>query len=122
MKFAEQAALIFVFVMAVIGCSLPAADFDEPVLTVRGSEMEPLYGVRVTENNIEIDVTSTGCTKASHFYVEWMPAVGGYDIGIIRRTPDRCRRAPMIETIRIPLDHSEKNDHLRVLNPIKVKR
>ena len=118
MKFIEQAALWFTFAVAVFGCTLPAADTKNQG---KYNQLETLYGFEIKADAIALKVRSTGCTKAQNFYSEWRRSADGYDVSFIRRTPDRCRRAPMLETILIPLDQTRKNDHLRVLNPIKAE-
>jgi len=118
MKFLEQAALWFTFAVAVFGCTLPAADTKQGD---KYNQLETLYGFEVTSEGMALKVISTGCTKPQNFYSEWRRTTEGYDISFIRRTPDRCRRAPVVETILIPLDQTRKNDHLRVLNPIKAE-
>jgi len=118
MKILEQLALFFTFAVAILGCTLPAAESGE---SKQYNKLENLFGFEMVSEGIEVKVISNGCTKAQNFYSEWRQTSVGYDLSIIRRTPDRCRRAPMVETILIPLDQSMRNDHLRVLNPIKVK-
>jgi hypothetical protein len=117
----KNLAVFFVFIMAVISCTLPAADERTALANKEPLEMEVLYGFKLAAESIVITVVSTGCTREDDFHLQTSPTPEGYDVSIMRTKPDRCRRAPMYEQIRIPLDHSRKNDHFRILNSVKMK-
>ncbi len=87
----KNLAVLFVFILAVISCTLPAAEERTTFINQAALELEILYGFKLAKESIVITVVSTG------------------------------RRAPMYEQIRIPLDHSKKNDHFRILNSVKMK-
>ena len=118
MKYLERAALLFVTVVAMLSAMLPAAEEGE---SPKYNQMEVLYGFEMLTNGIAIDVIGTGCTSERNFFVEWRLTPDGYDLSIVKRTPDRCRRAPMMQRVMIELDPTAKNDQLRVMNPLKLK-
>jgi hypothetical protein len=117
----KNLSFLFVFIMAVISCTLPAAEEREPNEYQRPFELETLYGFKLAKESIVITVISTGCTEEEDFHLQTSATPEGYDVSIMRTKPDRCRRAPMFEQMRIPLDHSRKNDHFRLLNSVKMK-
>lgn len=107
--------------IAIISCTLPAAEHDQEFQSVKTASLETLYGFNVTKSFIIFTVVSTGCTKEKDFHLQTSATPDGYDVGIIRGKPDRCRRAPMYQEITIPLDPARKNDNFRILNSIKMK-
>jgi hypothetical protein len=119
----KNLAVLFVFLLAVISCTLPAAEERMTLLNQTGLELEleVLYGFTLAQESIVITVVSTGCTKEEDFHLQTSSTPEGYDVSIMRIKRDRCRRAPMYQQIRIPLDHSRKNDHFRILNSVKMK-
>ncbi|MFT4764481.1 MAG: hypothetical protein ACI9OH_001575 [Oleispira sp.] len=121
MNFIKNLAVLFVFIMAIISCTLPAADDLRSAEHQGVFELETLYGLTLAKESIIITVVSTGCTQEEDFHLQTSATPEGYDVSIMRTKPDRCRRAPMFEQIRIPLDHSRKNDHFRILNSVKMK-
>lgn len=120
MNMIKNLSFLFVFIMAVISCTLPAAEESSSVYQ-RPFELETLYGFKLAQDSIIITVISTGCTQEEDFHLQTSSTPEGYDVSIMRTKPDRCRRAPMYQQIRIPLDHSRKNDHFRILNSVKMK-
>jgi hypothetical protein len=121
MNLIKNLAVLFVFIMAVISCTLPAADDLMKAEYQRAFELETLYGFKLAKESIILTVVSTGCTQEEDFHLQTSATPEGYDVSIMRTKPDRCRRAPMFVEIRIPLDHSRKNDHFRILNSVKMK-
>jgi len=117
----KNLAVLFVFILAVISCTLPAAEERTTFINQAALELEILYGFKLAKESIVITVVSTGCTQEDDFHLQTSSTPEGYDVSIMRIKPDRCRRAPMYEQIRIPLDHSKKNDHFRILNSVKMK-
>jgi len=117
----KNLAVLFVFILAVISCTLPAAEERIILNNQTELELEILYGFKLAKESIVITVVSTGCTQEDDFHLQTSSTPEGYDVSIMRIKPDRCRRAPMYEQIRIPLDHSKKNDHFRILNSVKMK-
>jgi hypothetical protein len=121
MNIIKNISFLFVFIMAVISCTLPAADERKQASFLQGMELETLYGFNLGQESIIISVIGTGCTHEKDFHLQTSATPEGYDVSIMRIKPDRCRRAPMLEQIRIPLDPKRKNDHFRLLNSIKMK-
>ncbi len=121
MNMIKNLSFLFFFIVAVISCTMPSA--EEPILQdyQRPLELETLYGFTLAKESIVITVISTGCTQEEDFFLQISATPQGYDVRVMRSKPDRCRRAPMYEQIRIPLDHSRKNDHFRILNSVKMK-
>ena len=117
----KNLSFLFVFIMAVISCTLPAAEEHFKSEYKRPIELETLYGFKLGKESIIITIISIGCTQEEDFHLQTSATPEGYDMSIMRTKPDRCRRAPMYEQIRIPLDHSRKNDHFRILNSVKMK-
>jgi len=117
----KNLAVFGVFIMAVISCTLPAAEERAQLRNQSPLELEVLYGFSLAQESIIITVISTGCTQEEDFHLQTSSTPDGYDVSIMRTKPDRCRRAPMYEQIRIPLDHSKKSDHFRILNSVKMK-
>lgn len=117
----KNLAVLFVFIMAVISCTLPSAEERTGSYHQDPLELEVLYGFKLAEESIAFTVISTGCTEEQDFHLQTSATAEGYDVSIMRTKPDRCRRAPMYQQILIPLDHSRKNDHFRILNSVKMK-
>ena len=121
MNIIKSVSVLFISSMAIIGCTLPASELNQEYRSVKTRSLETLYGFSVTQSFIIFTVISTGCTKEQDFHLQTSVVPNGYDVSIIRDKPDRCRRAPMYQEITIPLDHTRKNDHFRILNSIKMK-
>ncbi len=117
----KNLSFLFVFLMAIISCTLPAAEESRFFEKQQPLELETLYGFKLGKESIIITVMGTGCTQEEDFYLHSSATAEGYDVSIIRTKPDRCRRAPMLQQIRIPLDPERKNDHFRLLNSVKMK-
>lgn len=63
-----------------------------------------LYGVRLGEGRIEVDVASSGCTDETHFSVRVEPEPpDGHRLVILRDRTDRCRMAAHIVTVTLEL-------------------
>jgi hypothetical protein len=121
MNIIKSVSFLFICSMAIVSCTLPAAEHTQEFQPVKTVSLETLYGFNVTESFIIFTVISTGCTKEKDFQLQTSATPDGYDVSILRGKPDRCRRAPMYQEIKIPLDHTRKNDHFRILNSIKMK-
>lgn len=63
-----------------------------------------LYGVRLGDGRIEVDVASSGCTDGTHFSVRLEPEPpDGHRLMILRDRTDRCRMAAHIVTVTLEL-------------------
>lgn len=121
MNMMKNLSFVFVLFIAVIGSTLPAAESLNDKTRQRSLELETLYGFKLGKESIVITVISTGCTQQEDFHLQTSSTPEGYNVSIMRIKPDRCRRAPMLEQIVIPLDPRRKNDHFRILNLVKMK-
>ena len=121
MNIINKLSFLLVLITGVISCTLPAAEHTQDRQAKEAVSLETLYGFNMNEFAIVFTVISNGCTKDTDFQMQTSATPDGYDVSIIRGEPDRCRRAPMFKQITIPLDHSKKNEHFRILNPIKMK-
>lgn len=82
--------LAAVLMVVTSGCvATPVAD--------RSAAPEVLHAIVLMPGQIEIKVTSYGCTEAQHFSVQLADGV----LMVVRRVPDRCKRAPFIKTLRL---------------------
>ncbi len=52
---------------------------------------EVLYGLKVIDNQLHVQLLSMGCTRKEHFKLSWL----NNNLTIHRTTPDHCRRVPM---------------------------
>lgn len=83
--------------------------------------LEPLYGYALKSGSMQITVMSTGCTRAEDFLVDVRESSGRCEVRIVRKQPDRCRKAPMLEHLSLqwqaPENCSERE--LMVVNPFR---
>ncbi len=80
--------LAAVLMVVASGCAAtPVAD--------RSAAPEVLHAIVLMPGQIEVKVTSHGCTEAQHFSVRRTEGV----LTVVRRVPDRCRRAPFVKTL-----------------------
>jgi hypothetical protein len=92
------------FMLAVAGLACLVSIMTSTDATAQ--DLPELYGVRLEEGSIVVDVVSTGCTEVAHFSVELQAdpgAAGQYRLSVSRTTPDRCRMAPYIITVTLPI-------------------
>lgn len=95
--------LLLMAFLGVWGCaSKPVGEFKEQVqeetqaLQVR-LNLEPLYALSWSSNELFITVKSTGCTQAEHFTL----SITGQEVSIIRKQQDYCRAMPIVKTIKL---------------------
>jgi hypothetical protein len=76
-----------------------------PVAAQSVGESEPLpvlYGIRLENAQVLVDVISSGCTTASYFSVVLEPASPGtYRLSIQQNRRDRCRMSAHIVTLAL---------------------
>ena len=116
-----RATYLSAFIALILGClSFSSNAQDYPGKKI----LEPLYGVAMIKNGVELKVKSTGCTNKEDFVVDLKLAESGAQLVINRTKPDMCRRMPKIITIKKTLDYSgiEPNLSIMLLNPLKVSR
>jgi hypothetical protein len=78
---------------------------DASLQRPQGSDDLPtLYGAKLEESQIKIDVVSFGCTDASYFSVELDPAsVDVFRLSIIAQKQDMCRMRAHIITLTLDI-------------------
>jgi hypothetical protein len=75
------------------------------VFAESSAPLEPLYSAQFTDEEVSIEVKSTGCTFPENFTIT-AEGKGGVDystIGIHRDTPDECKAMPEIITLHLEL-------------------
>ena len=72
----------------------PHIDHDLPVL----------YGIKLDDGRVAIDVASSGCTDESYFSVRLEPAAPDtYRLTIVQNRQDRCRMSAHVVTLTLDL-------------------
>jgi len=85
------------------------------------STVEVLYGVKISEGEIEFTVRSNGCTKKSHFKVLIGEAVDNQsELAIIRLKRDMCRMKSHLKTFTVTDSKISKASQFEVLNLLRV--
>jgi hypothetical protein len=86
--------LLWVFVMTAHPVHSQGLQADE--------DLPVLYGLKLEDSRVSLDVISFGCTDASYFSVQLEPAApDSYRLSILRRRRDRCRVAAHIITVTL---------------------
>jgi hypothetical protein len=68
------------------------------------SDLPVLYGVKLDDGRIAIDVASSGCTDASYFSVRLEPASPDtYRLTIVQNRQDRCRMSAHVVTLTLDI-------------------
>lgn len=102
--------VLILCVYAVAACSSEKARSDhalvedEPAVTSTATHLETLHGLRLTKDELVVDVMSYGCTAAEHFSTKWTVDEQVVGIAIYRNKKDRCRRVPKLQEIRLTID------------------
>lgn len=93
---------LIVFFLAVVlsSCNLTGNTFEKPEIR----KLEKLYGIKISDSNLQINVLSTGCTKADDFKIDSKITEKTCEMSIYRIHPDLCKRAPIQETIQLSWD------------------
>lgn len=60
---------------------------------------------------------STGCTQKEDFQLQ----LQGFDLSIIRKKPDRCRRMPFWVRFELPLSFGAAVKSVNLLNPLVLQ-
>ncbi len=108
----------------------------EPNNTVAGTELstnlkndqmktempEALSGFKFDGNTVVAEVISHGCTRNDDFNVDYSIDENQCKIRLTRVKPDLCRRAPMLQTIKVQWQAPAECESLPIvlLNPILV--
>ena len=116
-----RATYLSTFITLIVGCSSFASNAQDHSSK---KALEPLYGIALIKNAVELKVKSTGCTNKEDFVVDLKLSESGVQIVVNRTKPDMCRRMPKVITIKKSLDYSyiEPNLSIMLLNPLKVSR
>ncbi len=81
----------------------------------KSDSLETLHGIVLMAGQIEVKVTSRGCTDKRHFNV----LLKGQQLMVIRKTPDRCKRAPFVKILLLAAPGLGR-DAVVVANPFSV--
>jgi hypothetical protein len=76
--------------------------------------MPALHSLAVKQNSIVFEVTSYGCSRDTDFELR---VDDGPGISLIRKRPDRCKRAPMV----IQIKRSLKASGLSLQTPFAIR-
>ena len=107
----NQKILITIFItlsltLTMIGFAQASSKSSSP----KSGTLEPLYGLSFSSGNVEILVTSNGCTKAEHFELKSKKVEGQKLITIEKIKKDRCRAMPKIITVRLKFNDMSNGD------------
>jgi hypothetical protein len=87
-------------------CAPSQADDDLPIL----------YGAKLHDSQITIEVSSFGCTDASYFSVRLDPASSNtYHLSVIRLKSDRCRMAAHVTIVTLNVPEVEDTTEAKYL-------
>jgi len=102
-----RTAALLEMMLAVSACTPPVVNTGQlPALQTREvvpmHRVEKLLALATSDEDLQIMVTSTGCTQARDFVVETETVDGICRVRIVRTRPDRCRRAPHPVMLTLP--------------------
>lgn len=106
--------------MKLLIVGLVAVLSNSAVVANAALSVETLHSVRVEADTLHFSVTSHGCTRASDFQllkISQAPA----QFSVIRIKQDRCRKAPSLLELSMPLNSGEESEAKRfeLLNPFQ---
>lgn len=111
-----------VLILIMLVLSMSGAGWADSINVNNTQNLEPLYGVSFSNEGIEFDVKSSGCTTAEHFKLNIYTVDDLRYLRIERIKADRCRRMPNIVNIVKSVDFSDIDSNLAIMidNPFKL--
>ena len=97
--------LIIILCLFTSGCS--AIGENRKINGVKNTKtsLETLYAFKVERGVMYIKVKSNGCTKASHFRLDYNELnTDLIEVGVMRLKKDYCRKKPALINVEIVLD------------------
>ncbi|TQV89271.1 hypothetical protein [Aliikangiella coralliicola] len=107
----------------VCGMCTTASDSTSKNAEVYQSREAILYGINTSADQLEVKVLSFGCTKTSHFELDYNHIkLGIANISVIRLKQDQCRSNPFVKTIQFQIDPAirERVSQLVITNTFRT--
>ena len=98
-------------------CSLPlltCSSAKEPAVT-----LDPIYAIKLQQNEITFWVRSTGCTKKNNFEFSFEDLGNSYTIFLSRTQRDNCRRMPKLIALSFPITIKDDKP-VTLKNPLRL--
>lgn len=78
-----------------------------------------IYGVQLHQAYVRVQVPSNGCTKASHFSLEFENTPSAL-MTVLRHQTDMCRRKTFILDVKLRLPINRQNQDFTLTNTLSV--
>lgn len=107
---------LLVMIISILTASCSATNASNPLLTSQ-RVLEPIHQSAYFDNQLAVDVTSTGCTNEQSFEIDTFALTGHCKVSIYRVKPDFCKRMPHTITLSFVPEFVSNCDQIVVTNP-----